>query len=389
MATRSAIVGVGMTECTSPRRQQNSKSELCFTAVSRALRHAGLEVGELDAVLFGTLDGFEATNVPGNFMGGSVGGGLGIPVLHVNTGGSTGGNLINAAHNMVDGGQADVVVCVGPSSFDGVTDMQAVINTAIPLVIEQPLGVGAIHCGALFGTAYAHKHGATRADFARIAVKNYENARHNPYAHMRTELALDDVLESRDVASPLVFRTTCPVSSGASAVIVASESVARRLPNPPVWISAATSCADTYLGGGRHDFARFESLALLAERTLRRAGVKDPRTEIHLAELFAPYAHFEYLELEAIGVVEEGAALDFVRSGATDFDGEFPVNVSGGPLCTNPGVAAQLAPYGYAAWQLMGQAAGDRQVKGAKRALAHSAGGSFFQFHTLAVLEID
>lgn len=389
MATHAAIVGVGMTEGTSPRSQTQSKAELCHQAVGRALRHAGLEVGQLDAIVFGTLDGFEATNIPGGYLGPSVGGAHGIPVLSLNTGGSTGGNCVNAAHAMVTSGDADIVVCVGPSSFDGVTDMQAVINTAIPLVIEQPMGVGAIHCGALFSAAYGDRYGATHEDYARIAVKNYENARHNPYAHLREELTVQEVVESRDVTTPLRFRTSCPVSSGASALIVASAEVAGRLPNPPVWIRAAGSGADTYLGGGRQDFARFENLALLAERIFRHAGVKNPRTEIDVAELFAPFAPFEYMELEALGIVGEGEALDYVRGGAIEFGGELPVNLSGGPLCSNPGVAAQLAPYGYAAWQLMGQAAGGLQVPDARRAVAHSAGGSFFQFHTLAVLERD
>lgn len=389
MGARSAIVGVGMTESTSPKKQVLPKNELCQQAVARALEHAGLELAQVDAVVFGSLDGFEATNLPAKFMGGGMGSAHGVPIYHVNTGGSTGGNLVNVAHGLVGGGLAEIVVCVGPPSFDGPSDLQAVINTASPFVIEQPLGIGAIHMGAFFGAAYAERHGATQEDFARVAVKNYENARHNPYAHLRQELTVEDVLESRYVTTPLRFRTTCPVSSGAASVVVAAGDAAVRLSNPPVWIRAAGSSGDTYLGGGRHDFARFENFGLLAERMYRRAGVKKPREEFDFLELFSPYAPFEHLQLEAMRVVDEGGAIDFIRDGATTFEGELPVNVSGGVLCTNPGVAAQLAPYGYAAWQLMGQAAGDRQVPDAKRGVAHSTGGNFFQFHTFAVLERD
>ena len=389
MADHVAIVGVGMTECTAPHLQTRSKQELCQQALSRALTHAGLVLEEIDVAVYGSLDGFEATNLPGAYLGGAIGAGLGIPVLHLNTGGSTGGNCVNAAHHLVASGQAEIVACIGPSSFDGCIDIQAVINTAIPLVIEAPLGIGAIHCGAFFSTAYAQRSGATEEDFARIAVRNYENARHNPYAHVRMPLTLDDVLESRYVTTPLRLRTTCPVSSGASAVIVANGRHAARLANPPVWIQAAGSSSDTYLGGGRGDFSRFENFGLLAERMFRAAGVKDPATEIDVLELFAPFAPFEFLQLEAMGVVPEGQAIHYVRDGATDYGGEIALNVSGGALCTNPGVAAQLAPYGYAAWQLMGQAPGERQVPGARRAVAHSSGGNFFQFHTFAVLEAD
>jgi acetyl-CoA C-acetyltransferase len=76
-----------------------------------------------------------------------------------------------------------------------------------------------------------------------------------------------------------------------------------------------------------------------------------------------------------------------LRAGVTRFDGELPVNVSGGTLCTNPGVAGQIAPVAYVALQLMGEAAGGRQVEPAERGLAHSTGGTFFQFHTLTLME--
>ncbi len=68
-------------------------------------------------------------------------------------------------------------------------------------------------------------------------------------------------------------------------------------------------------------------------------------------------------------------------------DGLIPVNPSGGPLCANPISATALVRIAEGALQVMG-AAGDRQVKGARLAVATGIGGSL-QFHTCAVLGSD
>ena len=59
-----------------------------------------------------------------------------------------------------------------------------------------------------------------------------------------------------------------------------------------------------------------------------------------------------------------------MEEGATGMGGALPVNPSGGVLCANPYGAAGLIRAAEAALQLRGEA-GQRQVSGARRALAH------------------
>jgi acetyl-CoA C-acetyltransferase len=94
----------------------------------------------------------------------------------------------------------------------------------------------------------------------------------------------------------------------------------------------------------------------------------------------------EFMLLEAFGFCPAGQAPELLRTGVTRYGGDLPVNLSGGPQCSNPGVAGQMAPIAHIALQVMGQSA-TRQVSGAARGLAHSTGGTFFQFHTATVLE--
>lgn len=387
MRAHAAVSGVGFTPTTSPGRQTKSKVELCDEALESALAHSGCPRGDVDAVVFGNIDGFEGTHISAKTVVPQLGLRAGTPVYVVHTGGTTGGNLLNLAATLVRSGDATRVVCIGPNTFDGATDMQAVVNTASPVAMEQPLGMGAVHMGAFFPAAYQERHGLSDEVFELVATKHREHAAHNPYAHLRAPMPPEQA--SAEVSTPLRLGMVCPVSSGAAVVLVTSEKIAGGLDNPVVRVKAYGAASDPYLGGGRHDFSAFEVLGILAERVYREAGIMAPREELDVIELFSPYAPMELMLLEDLQICGRGEAPDLLESGATRLGGDIPVNLSGGVHSTNPGVAAQLAPVGYVALQLMGQAAGGQQVENARRGLAHSTGGAFFQFHTLAVLEVQ
>ena len=64
-----------------------------------------------------------------------------------------------------------------------------------------------------------------------------------------------------------------------------------------------------------------------------------------------------------------------VEDGATQMDGDLPVNMSGGVLSSNPIGASGLLRFAEAALQVRGMA-GEHQVDGAKVALAQAYGAS-------------
>jgi len=385
MKQNAFVTGVGFTQATSPRRQPEAKNDLCRIAVDSALSHAGLDRGEIDAVIQGDIAGFEAHSVATKTIAPALGFPSLTPVLPISTGGTSGGQLVNQAATIIRAGLASNVVCVAPNTFDGPVDLQEVINTNSPMVMEQPLGMGAVHMGAFFPAAYQERYGVSDEDLLAVAAKNRENADHNKFAHVTTELSPD--LAARMISTPLTLGMTCPVSSGAIAMVISAEDQARRrAANPLVRITAYGSISDGYLGGTRRDFAAFEVVEIMARRIYREAGVLKPRDEIDVAELFCPYAPMEFMLLEGFGFCAPGQAPELLKNGVTKWGGSLPVNLSGGPQCTNPGVAGQIAPVAHIALQLMGQAA-TRQVEGCQRGLAHSTGGTFFQFHTGTVMD--
>lgn len=387
MPTRAVVAGVGITPATSPRKQTSSSEELVAEAVAGALEHAGASPSSLDGILIGNIDGFEGTVLGAKHLVRRIGLGTDLPVTILNTGGTTGGNLVQVAARQVRAGDRRRVLCIGGPTFFGAQDLQAAINTNSPMIVEQPLGMGAYHMGAFYPSAYAERFGATVEDFAVSAVRDHAHAALNPYAHLRNTLTVEDVVAARPLSSPMTMAMVCPVSTSANALLVAAEDEAADLRPTRVLIKAMATSADPYLGGGKNDFAAMENLEILARKVYRLADVRDPRAEIDVVEVFSPYAPMQPMQLEALGFAPPGGGIDLLRSGATEIDGDLPVNLSGGPLCTNAGVAGELAPYVYVALQLMGDAPEAMQVRGARRGLAHGTGGTFFQFENLAILE--
>ncbi|MFE3188468.1 thiolase family protein [Nocardia sp. NPDC059240] len=387
MATRAVIAGVGITRATSPRKQESSSLELVQEAVWAALEHSGASPDSLDGIVIGNIDGFEGTVLGAKHVVRRLGLGAELPVSIINTGGTTGGNLMQVAARQVRSGDRQRVLCVGGPTFYGVEDLQSAINTNSPMIVEQPLGMGAYHMGAFYPSAYQQRFGATVEDFAVSVVQAHDHASRNPYAHLRNTLTVEDVMAAKPLSYPMTMAMVCPVSTSANALLVTSEDSAISLRPTPVLIRAMATSSDPYLGGGKNDFAAMENLAILAHKVYQIADIRDPRAEIDVVELFAPYAPMQPMQLEALGFAPPGGGIDLIRSGATEISGDLPTNLSGGPLCTNAGVAGELAPYVYTALQLMGDAPEEMQVRGARRGLAHGTGGTFFQFENLAILE--
>ena len=198
---------------------------------------------------------------------------------------------------------------------------------------------------------------------------------------------MDEVVQARPLSTPLTQGMVCAVSTAVVAMIVAREDDRDDVATRPALVRAIGMSSDPYLGGGKGDFSELQNLAVLAERVYAAADIRNPIVDFDVAEVFAPYVHMQLMQLEALGFAAPGRAAELIRSGGTDLGGVIPVNLSGGPKCTNGGVSGELAPFAYAALQVMGDAPEALQVAGARRALAQGTGGTFFQFENMAIFE--
>ena len=377
---RVAVVGVGQTKFRT-RRDDKTHPELTFEAMAKALEHAGLELKDIEAIIYGTMDPFDGIYCPERWD--AIGGGIGKPYMKISTGGTTGLTTALAAYEHVASGLFDIAMAICTQRVGECVDAQPVLNTAVDPIYERYSGLGAISVAAIQATVHMHKYGTTEEDLAWVSVKNHKHALKNPNAHVRLDVTVEDVLKSPMICSPLKLLECCPRSDGAAAVIFASEEVAKKLRDNPAWIFGEITISDDYYVGDRPDLSHWDTLTIAGRQLYRAVGIDDPMKDIDVAELYSPFTIQEVLELEALGFAKKGEGKNYAKEGVTWVDGDMPTNPSGGVLCTNPIGAAGLVRLVEASLQVMGEAS--HQVNGAEVALAHAWGGTL-QFHTLMIV---
>src|SRR2546422_87965 len=157
-------------------------------------------------------------------------------------------------------------------------------------------------------------YGSRNEDIALVSVKNKHNALAHPAAQVAARLTVKDILDSDVVAWPVHRLMVSPISDGAAAVVLASEQVARRLSDRPIWIQGVGWCLDTSYWGNR-DLAYPRYVEKAAWMAYEMAGVTEPRKQIHVAEPYDPFAYKELHHLEGLQLADRGQAPeDLARS---------------------------------------------------------------------------
>ena len=373
MAKRVAIVGTGQTHHKSHRPDVNGQ-ELINEAVRRALEDADLKMKDIDAIVIGNMDHFEGINYVDCWsVDGS--GGFMKPIFKITTGGTTGCTIAIGGYHIVASGAFEKVLVIGWEK-NSESDTSGAITTAFDPVWDRLVFAGAISGLAAEAQAYMSRYGASDRDGARVAVRDRKHAMNNPYAQLRKEVTLEEVLESPMLADPIHLLDVCPRTDGACAVIMASEDTAEKICSTPDWIWG-TGNRHPYGYLGDADYGRLTSMNRTAKEIFSKAGIKEPRKEISVIELYQPYSFGGIIWIEDMGIVEPGKGAEYIWSGATDMGGELPINPSGGPLATNPIGATGLIRCAEAAMQVMGKAEG-RQVPDVNFAVSTGFGGCWW-----------
>jgi acetyl-CoA C-acetyltransferase len=370
MAKRVAVVGSGQTYHKSQRLDVNGV-ELIHEAVSRALENTHLTRDDIDLVIIGNMDHFEGINYVDMWsIDGS--GGLMKPTIKLTTGGTTGSTLAIAGYHMVASGLFHVALVIGWEK-NSESDTTSAINTAFDPVWDRLTFAGAIGGLALEASVYMHNYGVTEKDAARVVFRDRKNACGNPYAHLRKEVTIEEVLKSPRLCDPVKLLDMCPRSDGACAVVFASEEVAGKIAATPAWIWGATNRhLNTFINDV--DFHGLPSLKNASRELYQKCRIKEPLKEIDVIELYQPYSFGGLMWLESLGLCKDGEAPQLVWDGVTDMEGELPINPSGGVIPTNPIGATGLIRCAEAAMQIMGKAEG-HQVPDVNIAMSTGFGG--------------
>jgi acetyl-CoA C-acetyltransferase len=385
---RSEIAVIGVGQSTYARNLGASTPDLVFDTVTTALADAGITMADVDLVVGGFApDGLAGEGSPDkSFL--PAAGSVGRASFRVNTGGATGIGAAFSAMEMLEGGLGDVAVVVAAERMAQAVTVPAIFNSIFDPVYERDTGLSTLSMCAMRATRMMKLWGYTREQWASVSVRNYAHALRNPYAQIRKEITVEDALNSRMLVWPIAQYDACPISEGVCVVVLARGEAIGRSPRPVAWVRGRGSTSDTYEMGDRigrpeGDLVELLTLQRSADRAYAQAGISSGH-DAQVIEVHSPFSSAETMAYMPLKLCAAADGPDLVSSGFGASGSATVLQPSGGPQTANPVGATALVRFAECAEQVRGTA-GERQVPGARIAIATGQGGAS-QFSTCSVL---
>jgi len=370
-----AIIGIGLTKF--GEHWHMGLKELAVEAGIKAVENAGIRGEDLQLLVGGNMSG-------GLFAGQEHGAGLladylglnPIPAIRTEGACSSGGLGVRVGYLAVASGMYDFVAVGGVEKMTDVYGPQATTALSGAMDYETEAYFGATFPGiyALIARRHMHDFGTTRRQLSLVAVKNHNNAMHNPFAQYRNKITVDDVEKSALVADPLRLLDCSPLTDGAATIILVPADIAKKYTDTPIYIKASAQASDTLSLFSRRSITTLDATVHAAREAYRRA--KLTQKKIDLAEVHDCFTIAEICAYEDLGFTQKGKGGKLIEEGETEIGGRIPVNTSGGLKAKgHPVGATGVAQIAEIVMQLRGEA-GKRQIKNAEIGLAHNVGGS-------------
>lgn len=253
----------------------------------------------------------------------------------------------------------------------------------------------------VLATAYFAKYGATREHLMNVTIKSHSNAPLNPKAQFKATIR--DLMNARTermkkkgrpapqwedekdflrdpsanpvVAWPMHLYDCCPISDGASCMLLVAEEIAKNFTDNPLYVVGIGQGS----GKGLHaaeTLTSFEATKNAANEAYGMSGLKPE--DIQFAEVHDCFSIAEIIHMEDLGFFRAGEGYKAVEEGLTRLDGPKPINTSGGLKCKGHPVGATGISQLIEVWKQLRNEAGERQVpiKDLRIGAAHNLGGT-------------
>ena len=290
---------------------------------------------------------------------------------HIPMGGACGVVALRRAARAVQCGDAEVVACLAGDT-NHVDTFRRMLGSFSQYAQDAvyPYGSGGPNANFAFLTDhYMREYGARREDFGKLCVAQRENALANPNALFKMPLTMDEYLNARVITAPLhLFDCVMPCAGG-EGFLVTTAARAESLGLPHARVLATIERHNAWpddpiqMRGG---------WAMDADSLYANAG-RGPG-DIDFLCTYDDYPVINALQFENLGFCSEGEAPGFIRDRDFNWDGDFPLNPSGGQLSVGQaGAAGGYLGLVEAVRQLTGTALG-HQVAGAGAGLVSGFG---------------
>jgi acetyl-CoA acetyltransferase len=381
MAEQSIYIS-GVAETPLGKVPDHTELSMVALAASEALDEAGLDLSDVDGV-FAHRMGEEGSVQVGEY--------LGLNPRYADStdfGGASFEAFVHHAMLAIAAGRCEVAL-VGYASRQrsrrsrraGGPPEDVTIRSQFEAPYGLPFPVGHY---ALAAARHMHEYGTTPEQLAEVAVAARQWAERNPKAWSRDPLTIDDVIASPLICDPLHKLDCCLITDGGGALIVTDAAHAKGARKTPVRIIGAGESQGTWHTSQMADITTTPGVTS-AREAFSIAGIRPE--DVDVLEPYDSFTITVIMALEDLGFCAKGEGGAFVSGGRLAPGGDLPSMTSGGGLSYNHPGAFGIQLLIEAVRQVRGEC-GERQVEGARIAVAHGSGGLLSTAATV-VLSLD
>ena len=378
-------------------REQNGILELTREAIMKTLEACRLDAKAIESIHVGNAFGelFTGQAHLGAMPATAIADLAGVPASRHEAACASGSIAILAAMSEIEAGRYDAVLVLGVEQQKNVPGEIAARHLGAAAWVGHEGQTARYLWPHLFSEVAEEvdrRYGLKHEHLARIAEKNFANAKRNPNAQTRAWKFTDASFREDDEANPVVEgrlrRHDCgQVSDGSAAVILASEEFARRhaqerglsfseISRIAGWghRTAELGLAQKFERSAREPYL-FPHVRQAILDAYRRATISGPE-DLDGIETHDCFTVTEYVAIDHFGITAPGESFKAIDDGSIETTGKIPVNPSGGLIgLGHPVGASGVRMLLDAANQVSGRAE-EVQIGGAEKFATLNIGGS-------------
>jgi acetyl-CoA C-acetyltransferase len=377
-----AVVGVAQTRFSGP--QEKTGVELFAEAATEAISESNLKPKDIKALFVGNAlgDFEEGQGMIQSYAAENIGC-LYVPANRYEGACASASMAVRDAFMWVASGYYDIVLAGGveraATMGTGLATRTFAMFSDAPY--EYPSGITFPAVFAMLTHLYADTYKIPlqklREQMALVSIQSYKHGSVNPKGQFygkNADMTVEKVLGSFVVATPLTLHDCCPFSDGGAAVVLASEELAKKLTDKPVYITGTGQSSGGTLSNQYDYLPRIRAREISARQAYDMAGLKPE--DIDLCELHDCFSIASLIATESLGFFEYGRSGEAWESGEADIGGRIAINPSGGLKSKGHPIGATGAGQVYeVVRQLRGEVEPERQVPDAKIGMTDTLGG--------------
>lgn len=324
------IAGLGQTKF--GELYDYSIEDLIFEATNLALSEAKLSINDIDSVFIGNMI---AGEVSGQSHLGAIFADLfnfNGPVIRVEGACASGGLAVYSALQSLKAKTSKNVLVIGAEKMTDF-DSNIIGDCLMQAASQQERDAGLSFPGlyALMTQSYIQKFGLSRNDLSLAPYLMHKNALNNPKAQFQKEFTIEQISNSNKIADPIRILDCSPISDGAAAIIITTES---QLEADTAYLADVEVATDSASISNRENQYSINSTKLASKKIYARNNVS--ATMVNVVEVHDCFSIGLFMAMEDLGFCLQGKCAELLKD-ICDGKSDLVLNPSGGlKACGHP-----------------------------------------------------